>query len=624
MGRKAKFAEEKVKKGPGKKTKKQKDPSFPSAIATTDDEEPKKLSHRQKLRLRRRLLRREARKQFLKELKTKKKEKIEAQKRMMNGLKRDTKTDDSETGSKMKGFHDDNSSWLKPKKKKLLPDEDNEDDEDEEMDVDSQEENGSEVDDSEMEDSDDDGVKKDSGFSTDSDDASDDSSDDQDDSNADEDDDDDLLPFEKAAKKTKKKHAKEAKLAAEEEKEMNADHSSEVFQFPSEEELQQQLPIPEVEQRIRDNLMVLTNFKKFREEGRSRTDYMNLLLRDLCNYFSYNEFMMKKILNLFSLHEVMNFLEASETPRPLTIRTNSLKTSRRDLAQALIGRGANVDPIGKWSKVGLVVFSSQVPIGATPEYLAGHYMIQGAASMLPVMALAPKENERILDMCAAPGGKASHIGAIMKNTGALFANDVNKDRAKAVAANFHRLGITNGVISTLDGRKYPSIMKGFDRVLVDAPCSGSGVASKDPSVKSSKDHSDIQRCFNLQQDLLLAAIDCTNAKSPTGGYIIYSTCSILPEENELVIQKILAKRHVKLVETGLDFGNEGFTKFLAHRFHPSMKLARRFYPHTHNMDGFFVAKLKKISDKIPTTDVEEMDEDEERWFMNENPDYILP
>jgi 25S rRNA (cytosine2870-C5)-methyltransferase len=78
--------------------------------------------------------------------------------------------------------------------------------------------------------------------------------------------------------------------------------------------------------------------------------------------------------------------------------------------QALIARGVNLDPLGKWTKVGLVVFNSQVPLGATPEYLAGHYILQGASSLLPVMALAPQENERILDMCAAPGGKASHIG----------------------------------------------------------------------------------------------------------------------------------------------------------------------------------------------------------------------
>ena len=86
-----------------------------------------------------------------------------------------------------------------------------------------------------------------------------------------------------------------------------------------------------------------------------------------------------------------------------------MKTRRRDLAQALINRGVNLDPI-KWSKVGLQVYDSQVPIGATPEYLAGQYMLQGASSFLPVMALGPVEKERVLDMCAAPGGKTTYIG----------------------------------------------------------------------------------------------------------------------------------------------------------------------------------------------------------------------
>ncbi len=219
--------------------------------------------------------------------------------------------------------------------------------------------------------------------------------------------------------------------------------------------------------------------------------------------------------------------------------------------------------------------------------------------MLPVMALAPQENERILDMCAAPGGKSSHIASIMKNTGVLFANDANADRIKAVVGNFHRLGVVNAVVSCEDGCKFGTIMQGFDRILLDAPCTGSGVVSKDPSVKISKSEVDIQRCYNLQRKLLLNAIDCLNAKSVTGGYLVYSTCSILPEENEWVIDYALKKRNVKLVSTGLDFGTEGFVNYRQFRFHPSMKLTRRYYPHTHNMDGFFVAKLKKFSDVIP-------------------------
>lgn len=418
----------------------------------------------------------------------------------------------------------------------------------------------------------------------------------KDDDDYDDEGDDDMLPIEKANIKLKQKQRLDKKLA-DQELQLNI-AKQDVFAFPSEEELQNPTSLQDIHQRIKDVVSVLNDFNRLKEEGRSRCEYTDLLLKDLCVYYSYNEFLMEVLMQIFPVQELVEFLEASEVARPLTIRTNSLKTRRRDLAQALINRGVNLDPVGKWSKVGLVIYSSTVPIGATPEYLAGHYILQGASSFLPVMALAPQENERILDMCAAPGGKASHIAAIMKNTGSLFANDANKERTKAIVGNFHRLGVVNAVICNYDGRTFPEVIKGFDRVLLDAPCTGTGVIAKDPSVKTSKDQKDIQRCFNLQRQLLLAAIDCCNAKSSTGGYIVYSTCSILPEENEWVVNYALKRRNVKLVPTGLDFGTEGFVKYRHHRFHPSLKLTRRFYPHTHNMDGFFVAKLKKFSNVI--------------------------
>ncbi|XP_053898024.1 probable 28S rRNA (cytosine(4447)-C(5))-methyltransferase [Malaclemys terrapin pileata] len=436
-----------------------------------------------------------------------------------------------------------------------------------------------------------------------------------------------LLPIEQAARKQKSGREGLSEDDSEDEEEWVSSRSKgqeeeedtdlqlnmeidEQFVLPSGEEIERETAEPPdlhlVHQRIKDNVEVLQDFRVKREAGRARQEYLTLLRQDLAAYYSYSDFLLKKLMELFPLPELVNFLESNEVPRPMTLRTNTLKTRRRDLAQALINRGVNLDPLGKWSKTGLVVYDSSVPIGATPEYLAGHYMLQGASSLLPVMALAPQENERILDMCCAPGGKTSYIAQLMKNTGVILANDSSAERLRSVVGNLHRLGVTNAVLSHCDGRQFPKVLGGFDRVLLDAPCSGTGVISKDPAVKTNKDERDILRCAHLQKELILSAIDSVNAASETGGYIVYCTCSIMVEENEWVVDYALKKRNVRLVPTGLDFGKEGFTRFKDRRFHPSLKSTRRFYPHTHNMDGFFIAKLKKFSNAIP-----KMQKDEE-------------
>lgn len=610
-----------VKSGPGKKAKKQQPPTFPGLL-TEDKTETKKLSSRQKKRLKNR---EEKRQKFI----SMKKEKEESYQK----LKALKKIKQVELSKENKGKNNNNNNRKRKISKQESDEEDEEEDEDDEGDEleDESEEDGineeaESSDEEEVESSDEDPQgytddnklwlkpskrKMDEDVSESEEEDENDSDDDGDDDNMDdeldsdedeedEDDNEDMLPIEKAAKKLNKKQEKDRKLA---EAELQTNISEmEKYTLPSGQEIEKESQQPPdlqlILQRIKEVQHVLGDFKGRREPDRTRQDYLDQLIKDLCAYYSYNEFLMEKLVQLFP-HEISEFLEANEVQRPVTIRTNTLKTRRRDLAQALINRGVNLDPIGKWSKVGLVVYDSQVPLGATPEYLAGHYIIQGGSSFLPVMALAPQENERILDMSSAPGGKTTHIASLMKNTGVIFANDANKDRAKAVVGNVHRMGITNTVICNYDGRKFPSVMHGFDRVLLDAPCSGTGVIAKDTEVKMNKDEKDIQRCSHLQRELLLAAIDCCDAKSSTGGYIVYSTCSILVDENESVIEYALNKRNVKLVPTGLDFGKEGYVNFERHRFHPNMKLTRRFYPHIHNLDGFFVAKLKKFSNKIP-------------------------
>lgn len=346
--------------------------------------------------------------------------------------------------------------------------------------------------------------------------------------------------------------------------------------------------------RITETVRVLTNFKDLQDPARSRADYTSDLLKDICAYYGYSPFLAQKLFSLFPPQEALAFFDSNESPRPMVIRTNTLRTHRRDLAHSLINRGVTLEPVGKWSKVGLQIFESQVPLGATPEYLAGHYILQAASSFLPVMALAPQEHERVLDMAAAPGGKSTHMAALMRNTGCIFANDANKDRAKALIGNIHRMGVKNSIVCNYSALEFPKVMGGFDRVLLDAPCSGTGVIAKDASVKTNKTETDFLRLPHLQKQLLLAAIDSVDHASKTGGYIVYSTCSVTVEENEQVVQYALNKRpNVRLVSTGLVFGKEGFVRYESKRFHQSMKETRRYYPHAYNVDGFFVAKFKK-------------------------------
>lgn len=349
--------------------------------------------------------------------------------------------------------------------------------------------------------------------------------------------------------------------------------------------------IEELKERIKETVRVLSHFKEEREEDRGRDEYNQLLRTDLMSVYEYNAFLMDTVLEMFSPQEAVEFLEAMELPRPITIRTNTIKCKRRDLVQVLTKKGVHVEPLEKWSKVGLQIFDSNVPIAGTTEYLAGHYMLQSAVSFLPVMALAPQENERVLDMSAAPGGKTTYIAQLMKNTGTLFANDVSEPRCKSLNANLQRLGVTNCIVTNYDGTGYEKVMKNFDRVLLDAPCTGTGIISRDKSIKSSKQREDVQRHGQLQRRLLLSAIDCCKV----GGYVVYSTCSFMVEEDEAVVDFALRSRDIEVVEMGLAFGKPGFTKFRHLRFHHQIAMSRRYFPHVHNMDGFYVCKMKKLS-----------------------------
>ncbi|WPT16344.1 26S rRNA [Picochlorum sp. SENEW3] len=565
--------------------------------------------------------------------------------------------------SKKGGFTDHNRSWLTPKSLSKNAKKKEREEEEIESSSEEEEEESSDVGSSESSEEEGDGVSHDMGNDESSDDeeeeGEEDSDDDDDDDDAeeedtrvqkqdlfdssaesseeeedsDEDSDEKEMDIEREARELDEAERLEREEAEEEAAFMARDDAMEtniqdveVITLPSGQQIESEmLAAPDlamVQRRVRDIVRVLDDFKRLREPGRSRQDYISQLKSDICTYYGYNDFMVETMLSLFTVAEALELIEACEVPRPVTIRVNTLKSRRRELAASLINRGVSLDPIGPWSKVGLVVYDSQVPIGATPEYMAGHYMLQGASSFLPVMTLAPQEGEKVVDMAAAPGGKTTYLAALMRNTGTLIANEINVDRLKSLKANIQRMGVTNAIICNYDGRQLPKVLGEFsaDRVLLDAPCSGTGVISKDPSVKSSKSQDEIWKCAHLQKQLLLSAIDLVDAKSKTGGYVTYSTCSMMVEENENVIQYALRKRNVKVVPCGLDFGRPGFIRYREFRFHPSIQEARRFYPHAHNLDGFFVCKLKKVSNDVINKPVEQDSQEEESGEEEEQQD----
>ena len=474
---------------------------------------------------------------------------------------KDESSDDDENEKANKPFSDENAAWLKPKKKQQLMS-------------------------SSDEDSGDEGDEFEGGS----------------DEDGDSDEEEDMLEVERQSRLLDREMEIEKKEAEEEMRRTIAENT-EIFHLPTQEELDDEedrvVPPSELRERIDCILEVLASFKTRREPGRARSDYIDQLQSDLAELFGYLPELVEHFLSMFGPAETLEFLTASDQPRPLVIRTNTLKARRKDLAAALLKRGVTLDPLANWSKVGLKISESPVPIGATPEYLSGHYMLQSAASLCPVMALSPQPNDKVLDMSAAPGGKTSYIAQLMRNTGTIVANDLKPDRQKATVANMHRLGVRNVITCAYDGRKLGKLWPNkFDRILLDAPCSGLGVISRDPSVKVQRTMADVHRTVVLQKEILLSAIDALSCKKG-GGRMVFSTCSVSVAENEEVVNYALSKRDIRLLDTGLDFGKPGFTRYQQKRFHPSLNLTRRFYPHVHNFDGFYVAKIQKISNARP-------------------------
>jgi NOL1/NOP2/sun family putative RNA methylase len=285
--------------------------------------------------------------------------------------------------------------------------------------------------------------------------------------------------------------------------------------------------------------------------------------------------------------ELEEFLQACEIPLPKSIRVNTLKTHIVDLIKELENKGFKLEPV-EWCREGFWVKKSPISIGATTEYLLGYYFIQTTASMLPPLLLSPSPEEIILDMCAAPGGKTSHLAQLLENKGVIISIEVNRQRALALKNNLSRCGVYNTLILNMDAKEFPKLNYKVDKILLDAPCSGEGLIRLKPERKTSRTINDILFCSNNQKQLIEAAFYTLKE----GGVLIYSTCSLAPEENEEVVDYLINKFPVHIEPINVP-GDPGLTRFKDKTYNPTLIHAKRIYPHKHDSIGFFICKLVK-------------------------------
>jgi tRNA (cytosine40_48-C5)-methyltransferase len=266
-----------------------------------------------------------------------------------------------------------------------------------------------------------------------------------------------------------------------------------------------------------------------------------------------------------------------------SIRINNSNAKGKKIIQRLSDLGTHLQKI-PFLESGYWVLNSKVSPGATAEYLLGMYSIQEAAAQIPASVFSHLKGKRVLDAAAAPGGKTVHLADLMENTGGIVALDVDKWRLNALCNHLERCRVSNAVVYLLDAQRASSLNLKFDRVLVDAPCSGNFAADRDWF--KNRTLKDVERNAGLQRRILTEAVDCLNEE----GEIIYSTCSLEPEEDELNIDWALKKLNLQIEEIYCT-GEKGVTNIFGKQLDPSIKNCRRLWPG--ETQGFFICKLKK-------------------------------
>ena len=282
-----------------------------------------------------------------------------------------------------------------------------------------------------------------------------------------------------------------------------------------------------------------------------------------------------------------SFLDAS--PEPKSIRINTLKTDTEYMKQLLDRAGVSYSNVS-FHENGLIIHGDSLPLSHTLSFFKGDIQYQGISSQLPVILLDVKEGQRVLDMCAAPGSKSAQLTAAMNNSGELILNDISHTRLQALNVNMQRSGATNFYIMKNRGEEIGSYLyQYFDKVLVDVPCTALGTLSSHPEVAKWWSNDKLKKISLIQYQLVVSALKALK----TGGELVYSTCSIAPEENEQVIRKILDNYPVELVQPPAVLQGMFSSAVKNNDYSFELDKAIRIWPHRHKLEGFFAVKLRK-------------------------------
>ncbi|WP_290815274.1 RsmB/NOP family class I SAM-dependent RNA methyltransferase [Halovivax sp.] len=283
------------------------------------------------------------------------------------------------------------------------------------------------------------------------------------------------------------------------------------------------------------------------------------------------------------------FLEACERPLGTAVRVNAIKATPERATATLEEEGVGYEQ-AEWHP--RVLRLETASPGATWASFHGFTHGQEEVSVVPPIVLDPQPGETVWDCCAAPGGKATQLAALMDDRGTVVANDNNLGRLSALRFNAERLGATALAVTNADARNYslaPFDFEAFDRALVDVPCSCEGTIRKNPDALDEWSEHGVRSIAGVQKGILRRAVQATRE----GGTVVYSTCTFAPEENEAVVDHVLGEEDCRVVPFDLALEHSpGVTSWDGEAFDPALADAARIYPHQNDTGGFFVAKLE--------------------------------